>query len=115
MANGMGYQEARFTFWFNVRSSWTSIISTRPRAHHISTANNTILTIVNGTIDITHLEVNVQTIEKPPLPIEKQTRLHELFGHLSTSIGNQADSVTVRVIVVWTSQMLGVALKLWAP
>ena len=57
-------------------------------AYRFSAANNAISTVMTGTIDIAHLEANVQTLEKPPLPAEKQERLRELFGHLSVPIGN---------------------------
>ena len=56
-------------------------------AYRFSAANDAMTTIMTGTIDIAHLEANVRTIEKPPLPVEKQARLRELFGHLAVPVG----------------------------
>ena len=43
---------------------------------------------MTGTIDIAHLNANVVSIKKPPLPPDKLTRLRELFGHLSEVVGD---------------------------
>ena len=57
-------------------------------AYRFSASNDAISTIMTGTIDIAHLETNVKSILKPPLPSKKLARLHELFGHLAEVIGN---------------------------
>ena len=57
-------------------------------AYRFSAGNDAISTIMTGTIDIAHLDANVVSIEKPPLPTDKLTRLHELFGHLSEVVGD---------------------------
>ena len=57
-------------------------------AYRFSAGNPALSTIMTGTINPDHLEGNVRTIQKPPLPNEKLSRLRDLFGHLSEVVGN---------------------------
>lgn len=52
-------------------------------AHH-----DAVTTVMTGTTSVTHLEANIVTMHKPPLPPEKINRLRQLFGHISEPVGN---------------------------
>ena len=57
-------------------------------AYRFSAGHEAISTVMCGSIDIDHLDANVRTIERGPLPSEKQARLRQLFGHLTDPVGN---------------------------
>jgi len=57
-------------------------------AYRFAAGNDTVSAIMTGTINPEHLEENVKTIERPPLPEEKIARLRRVFGHIAEPIGN---------------------------
>ena len=57
-------------------------------AYKFVAAHNAVSTVITGTSNLSHLKSNVDAILGPPLPVEDVTRLNDIFGHISESLGN---------------------------
>jgi len=68
-----------------VKGETDSLISA---AYKFAVANSAVSSVVTGTIDIRHLEENVNAVLGPPLPREDIERLRQAFGRVCEPIGN---------------------------
>ena len=57
-------------------------------AYKFVAAHNAVSTVITGTSNLSHLKSNVDAILGPPLPVEDVTRLKDIFGNISESLGN---------------------------
>ena len=57
-------------------------------AYKFAAAPKAVSTVITGTSKLSHLKSNVNAILGPPLPAEDITRLNNVFGHISESLGN---------------------------